>query len=69
MYVLLSILLVGLGLLMICRPETVYELTEGWKSSSSGTPSRAYLLSTRFGGVMMLLAGGLGLLVLLGSAS
>ncbi len=63
MYVLLSFLLICVGLFMLLKPEIFYELTEGWKNRSSGSPSRSYLLSTRFGGVMMLLAGGMGVAV------
>ena len=49
MYVLLGIVLILWGLVMLCAPNFVYELTESWKSNRSAEPSRLYLISTRFG--------------------
>ena len=57
MYILLSILLILGGLLMLFFPDLVYDLSESWKSNRSAEPSRLYLISTRFGGVMFLLVG------------
>lgn len=54
---LMSLILIGLGALMIFRPQIWYELTEGWKHSSGSEPSALYLRSTRFGGVMCALVG------------
>ena len=45
------------GAALIWKPEFFYELTESWKHDGGGEPSRSYLLSTRFGGVMCVLAG------------
>ena len=61
MYTVLSVILIGVGLLMLASPETFYNLTEGWKHSGGSGPSRSYIFSTRFGGVMMLAAGSLGI--------
>ncbi|MCI8398206.1 MAG: hypothetical protein HFF90_02240 [Oscillibacter sp.] len=61
MYTVLSIILIGVGLLMLVSPETFYNLTEGWKHSGGSGPSRSYVFSTRFGGVMMLAVGSLGI--------
>lgn len=61
MYTVLSIILIGAGLLMLISPGTFYDLTEGWKQNSSTGPSRSYIFSTRFGGIMMLAAGSLGI--------
>ena len=63
MYILLSILLILGGLLMLFFPDLVYDLSESWKSNRSAEPSRLYLISTRFGGVMFILVGIGGLIV------
>ena len=63
MYILLSILLILGGLLMLFFPDLVYDLSESWKSNRSAEPSRLYLISTRFGGVMFLLVGIGGMIV------
>ena len=63
MYILLSILLILGGLLMLFFPDLVYDLSESWKSNRSAEPSRLYLISTRFGGVMFILVGIGGMIV------
>lgn len=63
MYLILAILLAGLGLLMLLRPDAFYEITEGWKSSSCGEPSDLYILSARIGGGFMLAVGLIGVAV------
>ena len=45
------------GVALIWKPEFFYELTESWKHDGGGEPSKSYLLSTKFGGVMCMLAG------------
>lgn len=45
------------GAALIWKPEFFYELTERWKHDGGGEPSKSYLLSTRFGGVMCVLVG------------
>lgn len=57
MYLILGIVLLALGLLMVLRPQVFFELTESWKSSSAGEPSKLYLFSTRFGGVLFIAVG------------
>ena len=57
MYILLGIVLILWGLVMLCVPNFVYELTESWKSNRSAEPSDFYRFSTRFGGVMFILVG------------
>ena len=57
MYFLGGLLLVGLGQLMVWKPRLFYELTERWKNRDAGAPSRLYLFSTRFGGVLSILLG------------
>ena len=64
MYILLGIVLIFWGLVMLFFPDLIYELTESWKSSRSAEPSDFYRLSTRFGGVMLILVGIGGLFVM-----
>ena len=42
---------------MLRFPELIYEVTESWKSYSSGEPSDLYRLSTRVGGVAFIVVG------------
>lgn len=53
----LSVLVFLWGILMLVKPEWVYEMTESWKHNSGSDPSDWYLFSTRFGGVMCSLVG------------
>ena len=57
MYLILGIVLLALGLLMVLRPQVFFELAESWKSGSAGEPSKLYLFSTRFGGVLFIAVG------------
>lgn len=63
MYFILGMVLLAVGLLMVIRPQVFYDLTESWKNSGAGEPSRMYLFSTRFGGVMCSAAGIAGIVV------
>ena len=42
---------------MLRFPEFVYEITENWKSYSSGDPSDLYKFSTLVGGIAFILVG------------
>ena len=55
-------LLVG-GVLMLCFPDTVYEIAESWKNGASGEASDLYRVHTRVGGAVFLLVGIAGLVV------
>ena len=55
-----SIVMLVIGICMLLRPDVIYRLTESWKNNFSDDPSRLYIISTRFGGVMFLLVGLLG---------
>lgn len=57
-----SIFLLIFGLLMICFPAAIYELTEKWKSNSSDTPSDLYRVHIRFGGIVCTVIGLAGLI-------
>jgi len=52
-----GILLLGVGQIMLWKPWLFFDLMERWKSRGAEDPSKLYLFSTRFGGVMMSLAG------------
>lgn len=64
MYIILSVILAVIGIVMVWKPKSIYDLTESWKSSTGGEPSDLYLFSTRMGGVLCLLAGIIGIVVL-----
>lgn len=51
------------GLLMIFKPEIVWKLTESWKSYNADEPSSLYKWSTRFGGIIFLSIGMIGIVV------
>ena len=55
MDLILSIVLIFAGLVMAFFPEFVYELQESLRSDAVGTPSKWFLISTRFGGVLSIL--------------
>lgn len=63
MYLLMGIFMLAFGVLMVASPETVYELKESWKSYSVGDPSQFYIISTRIGGVLFIIAGISGIVV------
>ena len=55
--ILLSLLFLVIGFLMLRFPGEIYDLTEGWKSSAPGEPSKWYRISLRVGGIAFLLVG------------
>ena len=64
LYFIIGLVLTGIGVTMLVKPQIVYELTESWKHDGGvGEPSGLYVWSTRFGGVMFILAGICGLIV------
>lgn len=62
-YFIAGLALIALGITMLVKPRLIFELAESWKHDGSAEPSRAFLLSTRFGGVMCTLAGLCGLII------
>ncbi|MBM7661074.1 hypothetical protein JOC85_001846 [Bacillus mesophilus] len=54
--IILGITLITIGLTMIVNPSLIWLITESWKSDGT-EPSTLYKWSTRFGGVMVTLAG------------
>lgn len=63
MMLLTAIILLTVGLLMLLKPKIVWKVLEEWKSYSAEEPSRFYIKSTRFGGIMFILAGAASLIV------
>lgn len=63
-YLIAGIVLIAIGIVMLAKPRLFFELTESWKhDGGADEPSKLYVWSTRFGGVMFTLAGICGLLV------
>lgn len=57
MYYILSLLMTGMGIFMILKPESWFRLVENWKQNSAAEPSEDYLSYTRFGGTVFALVG------------
>lgn len=57
LYVIAGLALIAMGMTMLLNPRLFFELTERWKYDGCGEPSKRFLFSTRFGGVMCTLAG------------
>ncbi|HHU18830.1 MAG TPA: hypothetical protein GXZ58_01005 [Bacilli bacterium] len=54
---LLGIILMIIGVVIIVKPSVIWFIQENWKSNDNTEPSSLYIWSTRFGGIMMTLAG------------
>ena len=64
LYFVIGLILIAIGAVMLVKPQFVFELTESWKhNGGAGGPSKLWLFSTRFGGVMLVLAGLCGVIV------
>ena len=57
MFILGVLFVIIVGILMVAKPHLVFEITQAWKSNGSAEPSKAYIRTTRFGGIMFLLVG------------
>ena len=57
MIILGSIFLLIVGMLMLCFPNEVYDITESWKSNASSEPSGLYKIHIRIGGIACSLVG------------
>lgn len=53
----MSVILLLLGIVMISKPSIVWTIAESWKSSDATEPSNLYIVSTRFGGIMLSIVG------------
>ncbi|WP_028550520.1 DUF6199 family natural product biosynthesis protein [Paenibacillus sp. UNC451MF] len=60
----ISVILILLGVLMISKPSIIWHIAESWKSNDATEPSGMYIVSTRFGGIMLSLAGIAGIIAL-----
>ena len=57
LYLIAGVLLIAMGAVMLAKPRLVFELAERWKHDGGAEPSELWILSTRIGGVMCVLAG------------
>lgn len=57
LYFIAGLALIAAGIAMLIKPRLVFELTESWKHDGGTEPSELWILSTRIGGVMCVLAG------------
>jgi len=55
--VLQGIFLIIAGVTMIVKPSILWLIAESWKSNDGTEPSDFYNWSTRFGGILMTIAG------------
>jgi len=55
--IVLGAILILMGVIMLIRPVYLWYISESWKTNDGDGPTGLYLWSTRFGGVMMTLAG------------
>ena len=64
LYFIAGLALIAIGIVMLAKPRLVFELTESWKhDGGAAEPSKMWLFSTRFGGMMCVLAGICGVIV------
>ena len=57
MEIICSILIILLGLFLVIKPDWVYYISESWKSNFNSEPSNLYLVSTKIGGLIVLIIG------------
>jgi hypothetical protein len=60
MTVLIAIFLIIVGILATFRPDIVWTINESWKSNDATEPSDIYILTTRIGGILLLIVGVVG---------
>jgi hypothetical protein len=60
----LLVLLIIIGITMVIWPTGIWLISESWKSDGATEPSKLYVWSIRFGGVMCTLAGAGGIYAL-----
>lgn len=59
----MSIFLIFAGLLMLFKTTLFWRITAKWASRDATEPSDLYLWNTRFGGIMCLIIGVIGILI------
>ena len=60
-----AIILLIVGIVMICFPDIVYEISESWKSNVSDGPSDHYKIYTRIEGAFICLVSIVAIIVTL----
>jgi hypothetical protein len=53
----LGIFLIIIGVSMVIEPSLFWLITESWKSNDGTEPSKLYIWSTRFGGIIVTVVG------------
>lgn len=56
-FVLGGLVMASVGLFLFLRPALLWRITEQWKSYAADEPSRLYNISTKFGGVLLMVLG------------
>jgi len=51
----MSIIFIVIGTTMVIKPIIIYNITERWKTIRNAEPSKHYIYSTRFGGIIFIL--------------
>lgn len=57
MTVLLAVVIFGIGMAMLVKPDTWWRLTEHWGGYSTGAPTKFYLNVMRTGGAFFVIFG------------
>lgn len=57
MYIMIGVVLIGVGLIMTLSPSMFYNITQAWKNGSESEPSELFVSSTRFGGICFSIVG------------
>lgn len=53
----IGIIFVVIGMVMFFQPELMWKITESWKVDNNVEPSKLYIISTKFGGVIFFSLG------------
>ncbi len=65
MYILLALLVVGVGVFQWVAPVVWYNITQSWKNDSASEPSELYIKYTRIGGAAFAFIGTVCLILLI----
>ncbi len=63
MVVIKAIIMIAVGIVMVTNPELIYTISEKWKSNSDSEPSKLYINSIRFFGIMVIIIAVVALVV------
>jgi hypothetical protein len=55
--IVIGILFILFGVTIFLKPEWLWTFTEKWKSYRADEPSDFYVMSTKFGGILYVIAG------------